>query len=222
MALPRVGQIVYLDVRKEPLMGRYQCRVVDGDSTSFYIETPMRLNVSMPVAFNKGDEFEVVYRALDGAECRFPSKVLSRQIRDLPVLEIVKPKTSDITRIQRREYLRVPFSESVELSFIDTITKKTVHANVMTRDISGGGMALLANPDLPIRAEDVLSFTFRLPNEPQQVTGNGVVLRVFDLSDNLDKKLISIRFTEISEQNRQRIVRFTFARQIEIRKKLGE
>jgi c-di-GMP-binding flagellar brake protein YcgR len=222
MALPRIGQNIYLDVRSEALKGRYQCRVMDSGPTSLFIEIPMRINAPIPVTFDVGVEFEVIYRALDGAECRFFSKVLNRVVRELPVLEIAKPKSNEITRIQRREYLRVPVTEQVEFSFQDAVTRKLVNSKGLTRDISGGGMAFFVDPSVPIRPEDTVSFTLQLPNDPNAITAKGVVLRVLDMTDQNGKMVVSIRFTDITDQNRQRIVKFTFSRQIEISKKLGD
>ncbi|UOF89749.1 PilZ domain-containing protein [Fodinisporobacter ferrooxydans] len=224
MALPRVGQTVFLDVRSGPLAGRYQCRVVDHGQSTLSIETPLRLNSTVPVTFDVGIDFEVVYRALDGAECRFFSNVVKRVVKEIPVLEIYKPKMSAITRIQRREYLRVPINIPVELAFLDSYTKRPVTCKGMSKDISGGGLAFTVESSISVHAEDVIGFRFTIPIDGSmtEVLGKGIVLRVLDLSEKNVKKVISVRFFDISDQNRQRIVRFTFQRQIEISKKLDQ
>lgn len=201
-------------------MGRYQARVQDMEREHIFIDMPLKPGAKIPTILPSGQVVLVQYRAIDGAQCTFQTQVTGRDIRQIPLLSLQKPDYSQVHRHQRREFLRVPISATFHLVFVNSENKEIVHADGIGHDISGGGVTFRVHKDLPIHRDDIIGFRFLLPLEgkSQEVVGKARVIRVAPV-DHYDRKLISLKFYELQEPDRQAIIQYSFKRQIEMREK---
>lgn len=201
-------------------MGNYTARVQDTEKTAIFIDIPLKPGSENPTLLPAGTPIFVRYRAADGAQCSFFTNVTGREVRQIPLLAIKKPGMNEIHRQQRREFLRVPLSPKLNLVFVDSETKQILTAVAHGQDISGGGIAFRVLKDLPIRANDIIGFTFQLPvdGKTYEIVGKARVIRVSQPADN-GLKSVSLKYFEIKEPDRQRIVQYTFKKQIEMREK---
>ncbi len=104
--------------------------------------------------------------------------------------------------IQRREFVRVVAPQRVKLDDLTGLVVDTHSVN-----LSGGGMLISAKPPLPIASETELQFSLDLGPKQTPVVGMAKVVRVEE-----DYQL-GIVFTEISDVDRDRLIRFIFDRQ---------
>ncbi len=104
--------------------------------------------------------------------------------------------------IQRREFGRVVAPQRVKLDDLTGLVVDTHSVN-----LSGGGMLISAKPPLPIASETELQFSLDLGPKQTPVVGMAKVVRVEE-----DDQL-GIVFTEISDVDRDRLIRFIFDRQ---------
>lgn len=201
-------------------MGRYAARVQDIEKTKLFIEMPLRQGAKVPSQFPQGLAVLIRYRAVDGAQCTFTTRVLGRDVRQIPLLALHRPRLSEIHRQQRREFLRVPISSPFDIVYMNSETKEIVSAQAHGQDISGGGFAFRVTKNLSIRAGDIVGFRVVIPHEAgPEIVGKARVIRVGHPSGELELKSVSLKYFEIREADRQRIVQYSFKRQIEIRDK---
>jgi c-di-GMP-binding flagellar brake protein YcgR len=220
LAYPVVGQSLQLEILDGDYAGRYTARVQDIEKSKFYIEMPLKSGAKVPTQLPQGLLLSVRYRAVDGAQCSFTTRVLGREVRQIPLLALHRPHLSEIHRQQRREFLRVPIPAQFDIVFMDSETKEIISAQAHGQDISGGGFAIRVVNNLGIRAGDIVGFRFTLPQEGgPEIVGKARVIRVSPTDEETGLKSVSLKYFEIREADRQRIVQYSFKRQIEMRDK---
>lgn len=220
MAYPVIGQNIQLEVSDGYFAGRYTARVQDMDKVSFHIELPMRSEAKVPTALPDGTAVHIRYRAVDGALCSFATKVIGRVEKPIHMLILKRPGYSQIHRQQRREFLRVSLATTLNLVYMDSQSKQIITTTASGNDISGGGISFRIKQELPLQANDIIGFTFRMPLDGKgyEITGKARVIRIAPPNE-AGTKLVSLRFFELTEQDRQRIIQYSFKRQIELREK---
>lgn len=129
---------------------------------------------------------------------------------------IPKPKPEQLTRIQRRNYFRVPAVLDLWLA-----TSGGKKQRFVTEDISGGGIAFHSGDDEPFIAGDQVEGELALKNK------NGTVPIYFRGEiihanwTDYKRTRYAMTFTDIRESDRKEIIRFCLNRQVEIYKRTG-
>jgi c-di-GMP-binding flagellar brake protein YcgR len=220
LAYPVIGQTITLEISDGYFAGRYKARVQDMEKDKIFIDLPLKPGSKLPTNLPTGQTVLVQYRAADGAQCSFQTEVTGRDRRQIPLLSLQKPEYSCVHRQQRREFLRVPIAVTFHLIFLDSETREIVNADGQGYDISGGGLSFRVKKDLPIRNGDLIGFRFLLPLEGKsyEIIGKARAIRISPVDRN-GWKLVSLKYTEIQESDRQRIIQYSFKRQIEMREK---
>ena len=89
----------------------------------------------------------------------------------------------------------------------------------VAEDISAGGIALNLSNKPSFNEKDTLSLVIVLPfmnNEIKYIRVDATVVRIWEKSG---RTIASLKFGDVRVDDRQRIVRFCFERQLEIRNK---
>jgi len=187
-------------------------RIAEENEKHFWIEAPIDESGRFK-SLHAGDPLSISYMAA-GATFYFHARVIGHQVEDnIHYFTIEKPDPDTITKVQRRSYLRVDADLDVGVQLAGNRRFLAV-----TRDISGGGMSIITRSAIPLQAEDLLDCWVLLPfrnGSIEHVQVKGVVVRTTPQEVGV---LIMVRFTEIVEADRQKIVRYCFERQIELRK----
>ncbi|PWK14294.1 flagellar brake protein [Tumebacillus permanentifrigoris] len=220
MAYPVIGQKINIEVKDGSYVGRYSARVQDMEKTKIFIDLPMKLEAKSPTVLPEKMTIMVRYRSIDGAQCSFVTVVLGREKRNIDLLGLHKPKIEDVHRQQRREFLRVPFHLDLDLVYMDSVTKSIITAQARGQDISGGGLSFAIPADLPMQANDIIGFRFRMNLEGKgyDIVGKARVIRIAPPNET-GYKAVSLKYFELNETDRQLIVQYSFKRQIEMREK---
>ncbi|RQD67775.1 MAG: hypothetical protein D5S00_09735 [Tindallia sp. MSAO_Bac2] len=181
-------------------------QVLELAEDSFYISVPMTKGFEYPLRTNQ--KLNIIFFNDKGVytfrgECRGKVK-----IENLDAYEIVR--LSEPKKKQRREFFRLKYMIKVSLKSLE---KDTI-ANALTLDLSGGGLKVLT--DRSFYVGEKIEATLFL--EEGDVTVASVVVRAHKRSE--DKRFeLGIKFHDIGEQNRNKIVAFIFQKQGELRKK---
>ncbi|NLB88476.1 MAG: PilZ domain-containing protein, partial [Syntrophomonadaceae bacterium] len=134
-------------------------------------------------------------------------KIISKQISPIPLLKVSKP--DKIVRIQKRDWVRLPHNTVVKYKLagynVDYFETRSI-------DISGGGILLQTNH--PIDINETLEIIFSLDNITISTTSKVVRCTPADNSYR-----VALKFNEISETERDKIVGFIFQKQREFIKK---
>ncbi len=221
MALPKIGQRVSIIRTRDHTRGEAQ--IVDITQTAIFFDVPLTTTSHTLLSLYSKESVRISYFAIDGALQQFDSTV-TRQVvlGTLDALEIPSPRPEEITRIQRRSFVRVP--SDFPITFL--VPQRTggvpfLRGKGRSHDISAGGIRF--HPETPIAIEpgDAITIQFALPHDTETtppISAKGVVLRAKP-HEALVAPILSIRFTEISNAAQQRIVQYAFRRQLELRAK---
>ena len=181
-------------------------QVLELGKKSFYISVPMTKGHEYPLKLNQ--KMNVIYFNDKGififrAECIGKAKV--ENLDAFEIIRLTEPKKK-----QRREFFRLKYMIKVTIKSLE----KDTEANALTLDLSGGGLKLLT--DRSFYPGEKIECTLFM--EDETITVASVVVRMHRRTE--DKRFeVGIKFDDIGEQNRNKLVAFIFQRQGELRKK---
>ncbi|MGN7468915.1 flagellar brake protein [Brevibacillus sp. SAFN-007a] len=224
MVLPRVGQSIRLHFtgssEEEQDLGVYKSRITDMTEELASIELPTSENTGRTGVFRPGTSCLVWYIGEDGSRYEFRSSIVKRESGHLPVLLLPLPKKEEIVRTQRRNYLRIDAALDIAVKHQDPLRR--YHFLAKTMDISGGGLSFSCDESYRLREKDVLQVWIALPRKNGNVQQAYAELEIVRQKAPAEKGLhqwISGKFTKISEQDRVKVVRACYERQLELRQK---
>ncbi|HOM02076.1 MAG TPA: flagellar brake protein [Acetivibrio sp.] len=182
-----------------------------------YIAAPIKQGRIYPVGI--GQKLEIVF-IKDDSLYEFNGKVIGREVRhNISLLRV--EITSEIKRIQRRDFFRFDCSIPVSYRIVD---KPGIYDNQRkftksyTRDLSGGGVCIRLKER--IETGQLLRCELSL-NDFNKVSFLGRVVRLteYDKENDVYKYEIGIKFEEIEEKDRERIISYIFQEQRRLIKK---
>lgn len=223
MMLPRIGQTIrlnFMSSSEETELHTFKSRVVDMKDDVAFIELPTSENTGRTGVFQPGTACVVWYVGEDGSRYEFRSTIVGRQSNHIPVLLLQLPAKEEIVRTQRRNYLRIDTTVDIAVKLNDPIRR--YHFLARTLDISGGGLSFSCEEGYHLQEKDNLHVWISLPNKNGQVQHAFVEMEIVRQKPAEEKGLhqwISGKFTQISEQDRAKVVRACYERQLELRKK---
>ena len=191
----------------------FRSRVVDyGSETEIHIDYPINNVTNRTSFFLDGTELYVTFVDEQKISYAFRSKVMGRVKGQVPMMKITYPGDDQLIKIQRREFVRVETSVDVTLE-----TEKGEKAQLITSDISAGGVALnIRNLDY-LQVNDIVQLTLVLPFIKAGIEYGTVKAEIVRIWEDNGRNLASFRFVDIDERLRQHIVRFCFECQLEQR-----
>jgi hypothetical protein len=189
---PRVGEAVQLITPAGATLG---ARVKDANTGSFLLR--LEDAESDPRDLLADETVSLEFTNLRGV-CRVPGT--AEAAADPGALRVTT--TGAVELIQRRDYYRVEAFVPVTYQPYGP-DGHTVTAN--TLDVSGGGFRIAAAEG--VRLGDMLRFTLELGEGEESVQAIAQAVR------EADEDSFGMRFVEILERERQRLVRWVFARE---------
>jgi len=210
VSLPSVGQIVRIIYDLSHLEDAFTSRVVDMDMQNLCLDVPLSKDGEQPDAERKTDGFFIEYSAVDGSICRFPS--VMKQVVWIPhaAWQIDRPRMQDVTRDQRREFVRVPVDLPIKVEY--TFEGKLQAQSLRTRDISAGGLAVLLPRTVSFRPGMLVQVKCTLPHVNSLIEVRCLVIWVSP-RNQAGYASASLQFMSLPERTRQKVVQFTFWRQ---------
>ena len=195
----------------------YSLKVVDVKKDRFTIQSPIGSRLS-DKSLAKGTLVGISF-VYNESLYAFQTEVLDQYQDNEPLLVLRKPSADQIRKIQRREYLRVPVHLHTSVTLGDG--QKT---DFPLLDLSGGGLSIV----LPEAEQQRWGL-----GEGSRIEGNIQIEekgKIFDIpytaqvvymkpDEERARTAIALMFTEIKESDREVIVRYCVARQLELRNK---
>lgn len=190
----------------------YFSRIEDMNEKSITIAAPYARRVFLPPKYRK----QYIMR-VPGEGCAYFFRIhLLETIKDpIPLWVIAWPV--DIERVQMRDFVRLAIILDVTVELLDSEEEEKTFMT-LTRDISVNGVRIVLKHSLPIGTK--LKVTLPIFTEMLEVVG--VVIRV-SRTETEDKKYeVVIKFEEIQEKIKAKILRFIYKKQIERHQKEAE
>lgn len=190
------------------LGGAKTCRskVVDLNAEELMIDYPMNREkyIGLPIQVNHTVEIEYI---VQGSVLKFPAKV--KRIVESPLMAFVidKPTADIITKIQRREYVRINIDVDVA---IHSISENFTPFTTVTRDISGGGMAIVSPLNVALSNNEIVDLYFVLKSKYSDfhyIKTRAEIIRTTFLNE---VRHTSLRFEFDDERKRQKVIKYCF------------
>lgn len=215
--LPKINQILHLQVNsidEEEARQEYKCRIADIADDFIQMEVPMNERTGRLKRLYAGDELSVYFLTEGGIKNYFLSTVLGFREDIIRTVLIRKPDPDAITKIQRRSFLRVP----AELDIAAKLTEQIKFVGV-TDDVGGGGISMLCDGSLPVKQGAALMCWLLLSarsGKNDHIPFKGEVVRIKPLENG--RQQVMMRYSEITDKDRQKVIRYCYERQLEMRK----
>ncbi|SJZ64584.1 flagellar brake protein [Selenihalanaerobacter shriftii] len=224
----KVNQSVELNVESGVYEGEYISQVTKIDDDEIQITLPIKKENLVPLPV--GTELEIFFSD-QRAQYKFKAKINSRQ-RNNKIGTFSVEKPNKLYKIQRRDFVRVPIKITVEYRKLvgeDIINSKGNSKRVkynedkqeefketLSEDISGGGMLLRVNEEIPLNSLIELRLDL---DDLDFKTIIGKVVRVDEFVDRNDKVGSGIKFINISQKRQDEIVQWVLQKQLELHRK---
>ncbi|MFC5650840.1 flagellar brake protein [Paenibacillus solisilvae] len=215
---PIVNQFLYLQVAssdEEEASAEYKSRIADSNDDELLIDVPIIEGSGRLKRLFHGDELSAYYIAEDGVKSFFNSHVIGFKEDVVKLVRIRKPDIGSITKVQRRHFLRVAAELEIAISM-------SAHVRFIgiTDDVGGGGISFVVDGRWPIKHETILDCWLLVPYRNGSVDHSSFEAEVVRVkSTETGKNQIMAKFSSITDGERQKIIRYCFERQLDIRKK---
>ncbi|CAM2803176.1 flagellar brake domain-containing protein [Paenibacillus sediminis] len=215
---PKINDLVYIQVdsaddKESQII--YKSRVADIEEQSILIEVPMQENSAQLMHPYMGEELSVYFVSEDGAKNYFNTYLMGFKEDTIRLVRISKPKPEEITKEQRRSFLRVVASLDLAVRMPDG-----TRFVAQTEDVSGGGVSFFCERDYAVVVGQKISCWLLIPyrnGSVEHVPFQAEIVRVKPLESGRSRKIVMLKFIHISDMERQKIIRYCFERQFEFR-----
>ncbi|KPV55489.1 glycosyl transferase [Paenibacillus sp. A3] len=216
--LPKVNQTLFIQINsidEEEAKQEYKSRIADISDAYISMEIPMNDKSGKLKRLYPGDELSVNFITEGGVKNYFNSSVLGFSDEVIRLVLIKKPDPESITKVQRRNFLRVPAILEIAVKFSEQLQFVS-----LTDDVGGGGISFLCEGYVPVESGHTVECWLLVPfknGQIEHVPFKSEIVRVKELETG--KKQVMMRFSEITDRDRQKIIRYCFERQLDFRKK---
>lgn len=209
----KIGTLLQLEPTYTERIEKFRCKVVEQRDNIIYIDYPTNVITKKTAFLIDGSEFRATFRTEDKQSYAFNTEVIGRKAGNIPMIMLHCPQEDEFIKIQRREYVRVETPVDVAVQFKDN------KYQLVTTDISAGGLALILKGNIAFQDGDDIKLTIVLPfanGDVNYVVSEATVVRIFEKDD---KTIATIQLTDTDDIDQQHIVRFCFERQLLNRRK---
>ena len=209
----KIGTLLQLEPTYTERVEKFRCKVVEQKDNILYIDYPINIETKKTAFLIDGSEFRATFRTEDKQSFAFNTEVIGRKAGNIPMIMLHCPQDDEFIKIQRREYVRVETPVDVAVQFQDN------KYQLVTADISAGGIALILKGTEAFKDGDDIKLTIVLPfanGDVNYVVTEATVVRIFEKED---KTIATIQLTDTDDIDQQHIVRFCFERQLVNRRK---
>ncbi|HWQ43414.1 MAG TPA: PilZ domain-containing protein [Desulfosporosinus sp.] len=203
-----VGLTVGIVVPDGEYKGRYRSNIEEVGEKLLTVGAPFERGNLVPL--REGTKLKLTF-CDETSAYTFEAEIMQRIAVPLPMLVLELPDS--IAKVQRRNFVRVPAVYPVTFRMVTREGISDIYTGTML-DLSGGGMRFLVEEQIDNKSLIYVHLT--LPNEDLQTPAR--VTRVQKIEDS-KRYVVSVEFHDLSERERDRIIRCVFEIQRAIRKK---
>ena len=212
--LLKIGQLVHIEITDNQGNSlRYPSRIENINNDKITLASPMKNRV--PIYVRIGAQVSIWFWD-NVAIYTFNSVAIGNDNEGVALFTINSPDI--IERVQNRDFVRVQTNIEVTVRITTRDDEERV-VNCKTRDLSGGGMMLVLTKHLHIKKNADVYLEFELDGERIQSMGL-IVWNDWELdSEGIERNILGVKFTTVTESNRKNIVKYVYKKQIELRRK---
>lgn len=191
---------------------QYPSRIEEIADAKMLIAMPM--SKGFPVMWENGREF---YAKVfdDSGIYGFYSLLLNKRISPLPIWIVSMPAA--LKKMQQRSFVRLDISLPVRLEYSESDNpEQTISLEAATKDVGGGGVQIIAAQPFAVGTRFQVSIRLTAADEIQ---AQGEVVRCYKPQSDRMLYWLAVKFIEINENSRDKMIRFIFRKQLEQRQK---
>jgi len=214
--LPKVNQMLFYQIASsdaEEAKIEYKSRIADIQNDCYHIEYPLNENTGRLKRLFLGDELSAFFLTEDGVKHYFDSHVLGFVEDAVRLVKIRIPEPDQITKVQRRNFLRVPAELEIAVKL-----EKHIRFVCRTDDVGGGGISFICDGKIGAKPGQELDCWLLVPYKNgtnEHVSFTGEIVRIVEMETG--RKQLMVKFTSITDYERQKIIRYCFERQLDFR-----
>ncbi|WP_428908954.1 flagellar brake protein [Niallia sp. Krafla_26] len=213
-----IGETLILEPRDNEQSEKYRCRLVEKSENVIFIDYPINLKTNRTTFLVDGTQLKVSFVSGNSAYL-FNTEVLGRVLQGIPMIKLSFPGNQYVMKVQRRQFVRI--STAVDVA-IHSLQNEFPPFTTVTEDISAGGSLLFLNQDnINMKPGMIVMALFVLPmqdGEYHYLKLKSKVIRKLK-HEEMGKTLFSLQFMNVSAIDRQTLLRFTFDRELALKKK---
>ncbi|WP_170308040.1 flagellar brake protein [Paenibacillus dakarensis] len=212
----KVNEVLFIQVdtgdEKEAKLV-YKSRISEITEDSIFMEVPIQEGTGRLKKLYLGDELSIYFLSEGGIKNYFNTHVLGFHDDVIRQVRIRKPEAEEITKIQRRSFLRVQAELEIAMSHKDGSKFLS-----KTEDVGGGGVSFYSAPDQTVNEEDILSCWLLIPYKNGMVEHVPFEAEVVRIKKLLNGRILTmLKFTSIADIERQKLIRYCFERQFDFK-----
>lgn len=210
----KIGTTLYLQRGED----HFRSRLVEKTEGDLLIDLPVDMNTNRTSFIQDGDQLRVSFIHDDSGMYAFDTTVKGRKLGRIPMLVLDYPEKENLSRMQRREFVRIEGSVDVA---VHPKEERFHPFTTTTVDLSGGGTAIRLPDDHGLKNNMLISCWIVLPLRSGTIDYLRVTCRVIRIfqSDKETNKWASLAFVEVTERERQQVIRYCFEQQQDRRRK---
>ncbi|WP_025720995.1 flagellar brake protein [Paenibacillus sp. 1-18] len=216
---PKINDVLYIQVagndHKDELF-EFKSRIAEEDSQNFLIEIPMSQTSGHLKKLFLGEELSIFFMSEGGIKNYFNTHVTGFKEDVLRMVRIQKPEPDSISKIQRRNYLRV--KANLEIAVKYGVNESRFVAE--THDVGGGGVSFQTQEAQQLEEGESLSCWILVPYKNgtlEHVSFQSEVVRIQETENG--RRLIMLKYEKIADQERQKLIKYCFEKQLEFRER---
>jgi c-di-GMP-binding flagellar brake protein YcgR len=215
---PKVNQILYLQISstdEEEALQQFKSRIAEVTDEYISMEVPLNEKTGKFKKMYVGDDLAAYYMSDGGVKNHFVSTVIGFKEDVIRLVVIKNPDPETISKEQRRSFLRVPAELEMAIKFSEQL-----QFLAFTEDVGGGGVSFICDGYIPLSLNGTVSCWLLVPYKSggiEHIPFKGEMVRIKALETG--KQLVMMRFTEIGDRDRQKVIRYCFERQLDFRKR---
>ncbi|WP_456278521.1 flagellar brake protein [Bacillus sp. AK128] len=214
-----IGDTIILEPKNSIENEKYRCKLVEKKGELLYIDYPISMETGKTVFLLDGSQLKGSFVGKDNTVYLFETEVKGRTKQNIPMIVLSYLEEEHLVRIQRRQFVRVETSIDIALHPIKGEFTPFV---AITGDISAGGVAVILPPTkIKIPEGTIFNLWLVLPMQSgdyHYMILKSKAIRIIPGRDGARDKM-PVEFVNISENDRQLLIRFSFERQINLKRK---
>ncbi|KLU65038.1 flagellar brake protein YcgR [Desulfosporosinus acididurans] len=202
------GLAIDLIVLDGEYCGKYRTRIEEVGEKILTVGAPYEKGEVVPLR----EGTKVIITFWDNLSAyEFEGEIMQRIAVPIPLFVLKFPDA--IKKVQRRNFVRVPASFSISYRTVTDEGLSDLFRGTMV-DLSGGGVRFITNESVENKA--LLYVLLGIPNGEIQTSGRVCRTAKIEETKRYD---VTVEFSDLTERERDHIIRCVFERQREMRKK---
>jgi len=207
-----IGDTVFIEEKIDDQIIYYKSRLVDILDQQLHLDIPINELTGRNAIFTRNSIFKILFltKKLELYTCDLT--YIQTLHETVPVMVFNKPNENELVKEQRRRFFRIPSTTEITVLPIE---EEFAPIKSLSQDISAGGVAIHIPNTIPLQVNQnvVLKMNLQFENTiNEEVEVESTIVRIHDAEAN-DMQLISLMYSKLTTQDRQKIVKYTMEQQ---------